>query len=125
MKKRYKKRKSAQQKYFMIAVVVCLLSMLFWYTLLGDVGFILLHLLSINMSTLLMYAWDKAIAGKSLTRVPEIILHSLALLGGSPMALIGQKVFHHKTRKSTFQAWQYGVITIQILLIVLYIYTIK
>jgi len=137
MKKRYKKRKSARQKYFFIAIGIFLLSMLFWYIILGNINAVILYLASVNMTTLLLYAWDKvnaivngrenalgykAIAGKSLTRVPEIILHGLALFGGSPMAIVGQKVFRHKTRKAKFKAWQYGVIVVQVLVVGLYLY---
>jgi uncharacterized membrane protein YsdA (DUF1294 family) len=36
------------------------------------------------------------------TRAPEMVLHTLALLGGSPTALISQKLFRHKTSKKSF-----------------------
>ena len=35
-------------------------------------------------------------------RVPEIVLHGLALVGGVVGAWIGREVFHHKTRKAVF-----------------------
>ncbi|MBR6399201.1 MAG: DUF1294 domain-containing protein, partial [Lachnospiraceae bacterium] len=35
-------------------------------------------------------------------RVPERVLLALAVFGGSPGALMGMLVFHHKTRKSKF-----------------------
>jgi len=37
------------------------------------------------------------------TRIPEAVLHVVALLGGSPGALIGQELFRHKTRKHAFR----------------------
>ena len=50
-----------------------------------------------------MYLLDKVIAGKNkFIRVPEVVLHTLALLGGSPMALISQKLFRHKISKKSF-----------------------
>ncbi len=84
----------------------------------------MLYLCAINVTTLLLYAWDKAIAGNKVTRVPEVVLHGLALFGGSPMAIVGQKVFRHKTRKGSFQAWQYVVILVQVLVVGLYLYYI-
>ena len=61
------------------------------------------YLISINTMTLLLYGYDKrqAVAGR--TRVPEIALHLVALLGGSPGAFMGQGLFRHKTRKLSFQ----------------------
>jgi uncharacterized membrane protein YsdA (DUF1294 family) len=47
-------------------------------------------------------------------RVKEVTLHTLALVGGWPGALVGMHYFQHKTRKTSFQivfwvtvlAWQ-------------------
>ena len=50
-----------------------------------------------------LYGMDKAAARKGLRRVPEVNLHVMALLGGWPGALLGQRVFHHKTIKQPFQ----------------------
>ena len=84
----------------------------------------MVYICAINVTTLLMYAYDKVIAGSRVTRVPEVVLHSLALLGGSPMAIVGQKVFRHKTHKDAFQSWQKGVIIVQVLVVVGYLYFI-
>jgi uncharacterized membrane protein YsdA (DUF1294 family) len=35
-------------------------------------------------------------------RVPEVILHGLALLGGFPGGWIGRSLFGHKTKKGFF-----------------------
>jgi uncharacterized membrane protein YsdA (DUF1294 family) len=49
------------------------------------------------------YGVDKRQAGlRHLQRVPEKYLHVLALLGGWPGALLGQRVFRHKRRKTRF-----------------------
>jgi uncharacterized membrane protein YsdA (DUF1294 family) len=60
-------------------------------------------LISLNAVALLLYGYDKrqAIAGGS--RIPEAVLHVVALLGGSPGALAGQQLFRHKTRKRGFR----------------------
>ena len=46
------------------------------------------YLAGVNIVTLLAYGYDKrqAIAGKG--RVPEVVLHLAALLGGTPGALL-------------------------------------
>ncbi|CAA6823552.1 MAG: Cold-shock DNA-binding domain-containing protein [uncultured Sulfurovum sp.] len=61
------------------------------------------YLIAINISTFLLYGYDKFISGTEKLRVPELNLQTLALLGGSPSALIVQKLFRHKTLKGSFQ----------------------
>jgi uncharacterized membrane protein YsdA (DUF1294 family) len=60
-----------------------------WYSLLSIVLFIL-------------YGLDKAQAVASGRRIPERVLHSLALAGGFAGGLLGRIIFHHKTRKPYF-----------------------
>ena len=64
---------------------------------------LLSYLLSVNLITLLMYGYDKWSAQIEALRVPEKVLHGLALLGGSPSALAAQRLFKHKTSKASFQ----------------------
>lgn len=52
--------------------------------------------------TFLLYGFDKARAKAGGWRVPEIILHWLALSGGFPGGWAGRSVFRHKTRKGFF-----------------------
>ena len=49
------------------------------------------------------YGLDKRWAGLGQRRIPEKSLHVLALLGGWPGALLGQKFFRHKTQKLSFR----------------------
>jgi len=46
-------------------------------------------------------------------RVPEGHLLGLALIGGSPGALLARKVFHHKTRKEPFSTWLQVIAVLQ------------
>lgn len=48
------------------------------------------------------YGLDKRRAVNGNRRVPENTLHILALLGGWPGALLGQRQFRHKTKKMSF-----------------------
>lgn len=49
------------------------------------------------------YGFDKGRAGTGGRRVPERTLHLLALAGGWPGALLGQRQFRHKTQKVRFR----------------------
>lgn len=59
---------------------------------------------ALSVTTFLVYALDKRAARRRHWRVPEKLLHLLALLGGWPGALAAQQVLRHKTRKLQFQA---------------------
>jgi len=73
------------------------------------------YLIGINAVTVLLYGYDKrqAIVGRG--RVPEVILHAAALVGGSPGALIAQMLFRHKTKKFKFRLVFVGIIALQCL----------
>jgi uncharacterized membrane protein YsdA (DUF1294 family) len=49
-----------------------------------------------------MYGIDKRQAQRGRWRVPEAVLHGLALVGGVIGAWAGRAVFHHKTNKPAF-----------------------
>lgn len=49
-----------------------------------------------------MYGIDKRQAQGGGWRVPEAVLHGLALVGGVPGAWAGRAIFHHKTQKPAF-----------------------
>ena len=70
-------------------------------------------LISVNIVTLALYGYDKhqAIAGG--IRIPEVVLHLAALLGGSPGAVLAQGLFRHKTRKRSFRIVLIGIILLQ------------
>lgn len=65
----------------------------------GGWGTVLLVWLAvINLVTFAVYGIDKAKAKRGAWRVPEKTLFLLPLLGGSLGALLGMRVFHHKTK---------------------------
>ena len=59
---------------------------------------LLIYLAVINLLTFIVYGADKRRARKGKWRVPEKTLFLLPLLGGSIGALLGMRVFHHKTK---------------------------
>lgn len=66
-------------------------------------GILFGSMLLLSAVTLLFYAWDKRRATRGGWRVPETRLHVLALLGGWPGALLGQRWLRHKTIKRRFR----------------------
>ena len=59
---------------------------------------LLVWLAAINLVTFAVSGIDKAKAKRGTWRVPEKTLFLLPLLGGSLGALLGMRVFHHKTK---------------------------
>lgn len=51
----------------------------------------------------LMYGADKSAAEQGRWRTSETALHTIALIGGWPGALVARKVFRHKTTKQPFR----------------------
>ena len=77
-------------------------------------------LLAVNLVTILVYGYDKWVAGSNLTRVPERVLLVLALVGGTPGALLGMRVFHHKTSKESFRLKFWAVMLVQVVMVIGY-----
>jgi len=86
-----------------MVVAVLLGGGLFFLLVWADVSRIAAYLLAVNIVTLCFYGYDKLRAVKHGWRVPEIVLHLLALFGGTPGALVGQLLFRHKTRAGRFR----------------------
>ena len=101
--------------YFGLALAIALF---LWLALGWDP--LLSWLLAVNPVAFLTYGLDKGIAGSGLTRVPERILLALALSGGSLGAWLGMQVFHHKTRKASFQQRFWMIVAVQAVLILAY-----
>ena len=51
----------------------------------------------------LLYRADKSAAEQGRWRTPESTLHTIALVGGWPGALVARRVFRHKTSKQPFR----------------------
>lgn len=75
-------------------------------------------LTSVNIVTFTVYGYDKVMARSGGLRVPENILHGLALIGGFAGGLCGMFVFHHKTSKGSFQLIFWAIIVLWIMAIV-------
>ena len=64
---------------------------------------LLYYLIVINVVTFLVYGIDKWKAKKGSWRISEATLLILAAIGGSIGALLGMKVWHHKTMHKKFK----------------------
>ena len=98
-----------------LIITVAIFAFLYFYRALHP---IISYLIAINITTFLLYGYDKLIAGGERLRVPEWNLHALALLGGSPAGLSAQKFFRHKTIKGSFQLVYWLIVMVQVGLIV-------
>ncbi len=76
----------------------------------------LIYLLLVNAAAFLLMLSDKHRARKNLWRIPERVLLSAAVLGGSLGAIAGMKLFRHKTRHAKFYIGLPLILAIQILL---------
>ena len=64
---------------------------------------LLYYLIVINIVTFLIYGIDKRKAKQGSWRISEATLLILAVIGGSIGALLGMKVWHHKTMHKKFK----------------------
>ena len=74
-------------------------------------------LLAVTAITFLTYGYDKLVAGTGATRVPERVLLTLAFAGGTVGALLGMRLFHHKTSKESFLERFWLVVAVQVVAI--------
>lgn len=100
---------------FFLVIVIVLIAiisgLLYWL----QVSPIVSYLIGTSVITFIFYGYDKRRSQKNRSRVPEVILHVLALLGGSPGAFLGQLFFRHKTKKLRFRIVFLAIVLIQIL----------
>jgi uncharacterized membrane protein YsdA (DUF1294 family) len=81
-----------------------------WYQGLGA------WLLSVNFVAFIYYGFDKAQSRRASRRIPEWVLHGLAIVGGSLGAYAGMRVFHHKTIKGRFRVIFWLIVAAQVVL---------
>jgi len=79
-----------------------------------SVDWLVLFLAAVNLSAFFLYGWDKLSAGQRIDRVPEVVLYFSVLCGGGVGALLGMDIFHHKTKKISFQFVVAVIILVQL-----------
>jgi uncharacterized membrane protein YsdA (DUF1294 family) len=81
-------------------------------------------LVAVNAVALGYYGYDKARAKASRSRVPEVVLHGLALAGGTVGAYAGMRLFRHKTIKGSFRVLFWVIAGLQVLLVAAAVYRV-
>ena len=81
---------------------------------------ILSYLLMINIFTMYTFFLDKSKAKNKKWRIKESTLFLLSIAGGSLGALLGMKLFRHKTKRWYFK---YGIPFILAVQVILTVYT--
>ena len=80
---------------------------------------LLYYLIVINIVTFIVYGVDKLKAKQGSWRISEATLLILAVIGGSIGALLGMRVWHHKTMHKKFKYGLPLILLVQIALIYL------
>ena len=93
----------------------------FWAVVGEPLAWLVLWLVIINLAAFLTFGLDKWKAKRNekkgnVRRIPEKRLFLLAALGGSVGALLGMKVWHHKTLHKSFRFGIPAILAVQILL---------
>ena len=93
---------------------------LIWAVVGNPWAWLALWLVLMNGVTFLVFGLDKwkakrKVKKESVRRVPEKTLFLLAILGGSVGALLGMKVWHHKTLHRSFRFGIPAILAVQLL----------
>lgn len=86
---------------------------------------VLIYLAVINIVTFFLYGIDKWKAKRTKWRVPESTLLWWAAFGGSIGALLGMKIWHHKTLHKKFKYGVPAILIGQLALIGMIIYIVN
>jgi uncharacterized membrane protein YsdA (DUF1294 family) len=101
------------KSYFLLALILsAALGAVLWFSI--PLHPLWIYLTTITLMTFAFYGIDKHRAVRQKRRVPELVLHLLALAGGTIGAFAGQIVFHHKTKKLKFQVVFYAIVVLQL-----------
>jgi uncharacterized membrane protein YsdA (DUF1294 family) len=103
---------------FVVAAVLALIIK----ALIPSMDLILAWIIGVSIASFGTYGYDKSIAGRGVTRVPEVVLHALTALGGTIGSFAAMQIFRHKTQKKPFLIVFWAIVTVQIVVIVLLVF---
>jgi len=104
---------SPHKSYFLLALLLsaAIGAALWYYTPMHPLW---IYLTTVTLLTFSFYGFDKHRAVRQKGRIPEVVLHLLALAGGTVGAFAGQLIFRHKTKKLKFRLVFFAIIAVQI-----------
>jgi len=98
---------TADSPAYSVGILILAASFLFFVsasTLVGKLPLAVLGLyLVASAASFFFYALDKSAAKNDKWRIQESTLHLLELIGGWPGAMVAQRLFHHKSKKQSYQ----------------------
>ncbi len=99
-------------QFSLVTLVLVLSGTLLLYSLF-DLHWLLGWFVSATVVAFALFGIDKQSARMGRRRVPELVLHGIAFAGGSFGALMGMRVFHHKTAKRQFRIVMWLIVLVQ------------
>ena len=80
---------------------------------------LIIYVLFVTFLGIASMASDKIRAMEHRFRIPESVLITIAVIGGSIGSILGMVLFHHKPRKAKFRIGLPGILAVQIAVIIL------
>ena len=80
---------------------------------------LVVYIIFINFLGIASMASDKIRAMEHRFRIPESVLLTIAVIGGSPGSIAGMLLFHHMTRRAKFRFGLPVILLVQIGLVIL------
>jgi len=100
----------------LVGLVAAALALFVLLALVPDVRTYLAWLAAWSVVTFAAYAIDKTQARRGGWRIPELVLHALAIVGGAIGGWVGLLGLHHKTRHPAFPLVLAVALTVQIVI---------
>ena len=97
-----------------VALVILALVLFVVMAVIGPVRPYPAWLIAWSIATFVAYAVDKTQARRGGWRIPEIVLHGLAVIGGAIGGWLGLLLLHHKTRHPIFPVVLAIALTVQL-----------
>ncbi len=98
------KRTDPRNRAYAIGAIVLGIGVIIALFVLTELNWYIDWLLGWSVSLFALYGIDKTQAKLGGWRVPEVVLHALALIGGFIGGWLGMFLFRHKTQKPVFKA---------------------
>jgi uncharacterized membrane protein YsdA (DUF1294 family) len=111
------------RRFWIIPFALAILVTLILWQVLSSSTFLIAWLVAINAIAFFTFWYDKSIAGTGVTRVPELVLVTLAFAGGWPLAYVAMQVFRHKTGRNSkdFRIKFWGGVILELILAAAYL----